>query len=222
VLTGEDGQLQPYSNLFYWAHAWSDKGSTIGEHPHRAFEILSFVIKGSIEHYDSHNRKWIPLKEGDVQIIRSGSGISHSEKINAHSELFQIWFDPDLNKTFGVAATYNDYEGASFPVKKENGFAVKVYTEGGTSFKMVTPGVNIKEVSFTAGEHEYKIGDGKVCSVYLIEGKITVGTSEVNANDFILAGDETSLKFSSPTSGRLFIIETPAKLTYRTYAERHN
>ncbi len=157
-----------------------------------------------------------------MQIIRSGSGISHSEKINAGSEIFQIWFDPDLNKTFGVPATYNDYEAESFAVTKVNGFDVKVFTENGSSFKMVTPGVNIKEISFSAGEHEYKIGDDKICSAYLIEGNITVGNDPASANDFILAGDEQSLKFSAAEPGRLFIIETPAKLSYRTYAERHN
>lgn len=221
VLTGEEGQLQPYSNLFYWAHAWSDEGSTIGEHPHRAFEILSFVIKGSIEHYDSHNRKWTPLKEGDVQIIRSGSGISHSEKINAGSEIFQIWFDPDMNKTYNMPATYNDYEAAGFHVTKVNGFDEKVFTEDGSSFGMVSPGVSIKEISFSAGEHEYKIGAGKVCSAYLIEGKISLDGGSAKANDFILAGDEDSLKFKAEEKGRLFIIETPEKLSYRTYAERH-
>ena len=75
--------MKPYSNLFYWAHAWSDKGSLIGEHPHKAFEILSFVLEGDIEHYDSKLRGWKPLQKGDVQIIRAGSGISHAEKINA-------------------------------------------------------------------------------------------------------------------------------------------
>ena len=38
-------------------------------------------------------------KEGDVQIIRAGNGISHAEEIDDNSEIFQIWFDPNLSKT---------------------------------------------------------------------------------------------------------------------------
>ena len=39
----DGGQLSPYSNLFYWAHAWAPgNDSTIGLHPHRGFEICSF------------------------------------------------------------------------------------------------------------------------------------------------------------------------------------
>jgi redox-sensitive bicupin YhaK (pirin superfamily) len=73
------GKTSPYSNLFYWAHAWSEKGSAIGLHPHQGFEILSFVLTGEIEHYDTKNKTWNTLKAGDVQIIRSGNGISHAE-----------------------------------------------------------------------------------------------------------------------------------------------
>ena len=41
----QDGGLsKPYSNIFYWAHAWTnDKKSTIGLHPHQGFEICSFI-----------------------------------------------------------------------------------------------------------------------------------------------------------------------------------
>ena len=43
------------------------------------------------------------LKEGDVQIIRAGNGISHAEEIDDNSEIFQIWFDPNLSKTLKIS-----------------------------------------------------------------------------------------------------------------------
>ena len=58
----DGGKLKPYSNLFYWADAWTPNSkSTIGLHPHQGFEICSFVIKGSIRHYDTKQNKWIEL-----------------------------------------------------------------------------------------------------------------------------------------------------------------
>ena len=117
----EGGHLKPYSNLFYWAHAWSDNGSTIGLHPHQGFEIMSFVMKGSIEHFDTKLNKWKSLEEGAAQIIRAGNGISHSEKINAGGHMFQIWFDPDLNKTLKQEASYDDYSIDQFPLEEANG-----------------------------------------------------------------------------------------------------
>jgi quercetin 2,3-dioxygenase len=221
VMTDDAEGLQPYSNIFYWAHAWSDKGSTIGEHPHRAFEIMSFVLKGSIEHYDSKNRKWIPLKAGDVQIIRSGSGITHSEKINAGSEMFQIWFDPDLNKTISAPATYNDYAADSFRVNEQNGLAVKTYTEGGANFQLVAPGINIREISFGAGEHTIPVSNDKILSAYIIEGKINIGGEAIVANDFFTASSGVDLEFTASENGKIFIIESPEAVPYKTYAERY-
>ena len=113
----DNGQLRPYSNLFYWAHAWTpDKKSTIGLHPHQGFEICSFILEGSINHFDTKQNKWIPLSEGDVQIIRSGNGISHAEEIDDKSEIFQIWFDPDLSKSLQKEASYDDYSSDDFKV----------------------------------------------------------------------------------------------------------
>ena len=63
---GENGKLKPYSNIFYWAHAWTtNKKSTIGLHPHKGFEICSFVLKGKINHYDANKKKTNRI---DVQI----------------------------------------------------------------------------------------------------------------------------------------------------------
>ena len=86
----EGGKLKPYSNIFYWAHAKASVDSVISLHPHKGFEIISIVLKKGIKHYDALVKKWIDLKKGDVQIIQSGSGISHSEAINKDAAIFQI------------------------------------------------------------------------------------------------------------------------------------
>ena len=115
------GKLKPYSNLFYWAHAWTTtKKSTIGLHPHQGFEICSFVLRGKINHFDSKQNKWIPLSKGDVQIIRAGSGISHAEELDKNSEIFQIWFDPNLENSLKNSASYDDYSVSQFKTKNKN------------------------------------------------------------------------------------------------------
>ncbi len=219
VLSHNPEYLLPYSNIFYWAHAWSDKGSTIGEHPHKAFEIMTFILKGTIEHYDSKNRKWIPLNTGDVQIIRAGSGISHSEKLNAGSHVFQIWFDPDVRKVMGKPASYDDYQSKDFQIASVNGFDVKTYVGDGAPVKMESPGIKITEASFKAGTHKYKLNKDKINSVYLIEGEIDLSGNPMKENDFAVVKNENELTIDSRTSGKIFLIESPAELNYKTYAE---
>ena len=117
----QDGGIsKPYSNIFYWAHAWTpNERSTIGLHPHKGFEICSFILSGSINHYDTKQQRWISLKKDDVQIIRSRGGISHAEELLEKSEIFQIWFDPDISRSLSQEASYDDYKPEDF--YNENG-----------------------------------------------------------------------------------------------------
>ncbi|MDH3215424.1 MAG: pirin family protein [Candidatus Krumholzibacteria bacterium] len=218
----DGGELRPYSSLFYWAHAWTPGAkSLIGEHPHQGFEIMTFVLKGSIEHYDSKNRDWRKLEEGDAQIIRAGSGISHAEMINEASEMFQIWIDPDLGKTLRQPPSYDDYKSASFPVRREHGQSIKTYHGQGSPLTMTTPGITIKDTRFDAGEHKMALDVQQVYSAYLLDGGVTVDGNAVEPKGFTIIKQQESVTVSSSRSFRIFVIESPAKLDYQTYAGRH-
>lgn len=219
VMTHNPAYLLPYSNLFYWAHAWSDKGSTICEHPHKGFEIITFILKGTIEHYDSAGRKWIPIGTGGAQIIRAGSGISHAEKLNAGSHVFQVWFDPNIRRSMQSPATYNDHELKDFLVTANNGFEIRQYIGEGSPLKMESPGVTAVEINFKAGNHKLGLNPDKISSLYLIDGDISTTAGKMKANDFAVIKDEKEFSFETTAGGRLFIIENPVTLDYQTYAE---
>ena len=155
--------LKPYSNLFYWAHAWTPaEKSTIGLHPHQGFEICSFVLKGRINHFDTKQNRWIPLKKGDVQVIRSGNGISHAEEIEKESEIFQIWFDPNLSVSLKQDASYDDYKEKDFNVEDFDGVKKKSILGPKSPMKINTEYILINEYSFKNGTHSLKIKPGSV------------------------------------------------------------
>ncbi|MDX2245735.1 MAG: pirin family protein [Bacteroidia bacterium] len=214
----EGGVGKPYSSLFYWAHAWSDEGSTIGEHPHQGFEIMSFVLKGDIEHYDSKYRRWLPLKAGDTQIIRAGNGISHAEKMNAGSHIFQIWLDPNLKNTLGQPASYDDYREEVFPVTTQPGMTTTWYAGGEGPMKIETPGVEIRKIVFEPGEYSLPAFTDKVYSLYVIEGQGAVSGQKINPDDFAIINEADTINFQAETSTVVFVITSPAKLEYSTYA----
>ncbi|TFK51969.1 RmlC-like cupin [Heliocybe sulcata] len=66
-----------------------------GTHPHREFEIFSYLIHGEIQHGDSMGNKEV-LKRGDVQMTSAGTGIRHSEHAHGEEQLhfLQIWAMP--------------------------------------------------------------------------------------------------------------------------------
>ena len=212
-----DGQ-KPYSTLFYWAHAWSDRGGLIGEHPHKGFEIMSFVLTGEIEHYDSKLKGWKKLKEGDVQIIRAGNGITHAEKINADSSIFQIWFDPNLNETLSKPASYNDYTAASFPVFEDKESKTKVMV-GGTQLQMDSKVDYIQEITFYVSEKTFPLKKDSVYSFFVLEGSLEVSKQKMNKGDYVVikGEDETKLTVIEKNT-KLFIIKTPLDPGFQTYA----
>ncbi len=217
----DGGILRPYSNLFYWAHAWSDSGSTIGEHPHQGFEIMSFVLKGRIEHYDSKLKGWKPLEAGDVQIIRSGSGITHAERLHAGSSIFQIWVDPDITRTLNAEASYNDYPSLDFKVEEGDGFSRKVFSRLGEPISMMTEDLVIYQLSIHAGEIVQDLSSGTILSAFVLEGEADVDGKPVGEGDFIIAREQEKLSLlkQSPVLS-IFIIESPLRPSYTTYAEK--
>lgn len=211
--------IRPYSNLFYWAHAKAVVDSTIGLHPHQGFEICSFVLKGEIRHYDTKLRDWRPLKAGDVQIIRAGNGISHSEWMGKGGEMFQIWFDPNLNKTLSKSASYDDYQENVFPETVVGAATIKHLIGGGSPFTMDTPGVEVQNIELKPGTFQLPIPEGKTGSAYLLEGDAAFDGEPLKVSDFVLIEGQGTLDINSTFGASIFIIFSPSKLDYQTYAQ---
>ncbi|KAF7317610.1 Pirin domain-containing protein [Mycena kentingensis (nom. inval.)] len=70
-----------------------------GTHPHREFEIFSYLVSGQLEHKDSMGNTEI-LKRGDVQLTSAGTGIAHSEKTHGATPVhfLQIWSVPSVSR----------------------------------------------------------------------------------------------------------------------------
>ncbi|PKH03322.1 pirin family protein [Psychromonas sp. MB-3u-54] len=70
--------------------------SGFGRHPHRDMEIVSYIVKGKLTHWDSVTKSDETIGRGHVQAISAGSGIWHSElnKQDDWCRFLQIWIMP--------------------------------------------------------------------------------------------------------------------------------
>jgi redox-sensitive bicupin YhaK (pirin superfamily) len=211
--------IRPYSNLFYWAHAKAVTDSTIGLHPHQGFEICSFVLKGEIKHYDTKLKEWRRLQAGDVQIIRAGNGISHSEWMGKGAEMFQIWFDPNLQKTLEQAASYDDYNADRFPIHQQGNARITQIVGGTSPFEMDSPKVNVQRIRLSAGTATFTLDPSLIYSYYVLEGNLRFNDDATQSSDFILVKAENQLNIHTEGDAELFLISSPAELGYRTYSQ---
>ena len=215
----DGGKGKPHSALFYWAYAKAMVDSTIGLHPHKGFEIMSFVLNGQIRHYDTKLDAWKELNKGDAQIIRAGNGISHSEFMAQDAVMFQIWMDPNLNKTMQQNASYNDYTSTEFLRKVENGITKKIYVGEEGLMLMDTPDIKIEEWTLTEGHFTYEVSGDNYFNAYNLGDEITINGKKFPAHAYLNLDQAETLKFESNGSANLFIIESPKKLGYKTYLE---
>jgi len=75
-------------------------------HPHRGFETVTIVLKGYVDHSDSHGAAG-RYGQGDVQWMTAGAGLQHCEMFplldrnNPNTtELFQVWLNLPKRKKF--------------------------------------------------------------------------------------------------------------------------
>lgn len=81
--------IRVFNDDFVWAGSWFPM------HPHKHFEIMTIMLRGTLTHQDSLWNKET-IREGQVQVTNTGRGISHSEFNEGKEDvlLYQIWFSP--------------------------------------------------------------------------------------------------------------------------------
>lgn len=216
----ENGKLKPFSNIFYWAHAWTPGGrSTIGLHPHHGFEICTFVLKGKINHFDTKLNKWVKLSQGDVQIIRSGNGISHSEELMENSEIFQIWFDPNLRVSLNKLASYDDYKSQDFQILDSKWKKTKIIKNENSRLKMDSEGIEIFQYSYLDNKNdEISLKLDKIHSFFIIDGEISINGKIISKGFFFTVRDQNLLKLKILSNSEIFRISSPKNVSYKTYS----
>jgi len=122
----EPGHWAEFDPFLMLAEDWFVPG-TFGDHPHRGFETVTFVLEGEIEHRDNHGGHGV-LKPGDAQWMTAGRGVIHTEEAGAGgAPSLQLW----LNLPRALKMTeprYQDLRGAHMPIVKDDGAELRIFS----------------------------------------------------------------------------------------------
>jgi len=163
----------------------------------------------------------VALTSGDVQVIRSGSGISHNEKVAKGTRAFQIWFDPGYHAALHREPSYTDYRAGQF-VAYANGPATTVDLIGGSSpVRAVTEGLSVRRTVIEGGGTvDLPVANGTYTVACLVDGSATIAGHASSVNDAVIVTGSAAVAIHAVGRADVFVVSVPAVPSYRPVRQR--
>ena len=184
-------------------------------HPHRGIETVTYMLAGDFEHEDSTGGKG-RMSAGDVQWMKTGSGIIHSEmpamkEGKLHG--FQLWINMPASKKMSKPE-YHYIDSNKIGTHKDESKFVKVIagkfekTEGPINKHNVEPVYFDVEIEKNK-EFNFKLQSTHNSFIYLIEGEIKIGTkthNKIKDSTLVLLNKGEQLKVSALIKSKFLLI----------------
>jgi redox-sensitive bicupin YhaK (pirin superfamily) len=170
------------------------------DHPHKGFELITYLIAGEMEHLDSHGNHGI-LRAGDAQYMLGGAGLVHSEmpteafqRSGGHRHGFQIWVNLSrADKT--LAPRYKDVPSGTIPVAHPaDGVTARVLA--GSSFGLTgpvhtaTPWSYVHVTLAPGARVSQTVPRGWTATAYVFGGVGHAGARELRCGDYAIFADD--------------------------------
>lgn len=188
-----------------------EAGKGFGTHPHDNMEIISIPLEGDLEHKDSMGNVAV-IREGDVQILSAGTGITHSE-FNKNKDrvvkFLQIWIFPREKNltprydqiTIRDIEKVNEFYQVLSPNKDDQG----VWINQDAWFHLG---------KFSKGKSDkYKIKkEGNGVYVFILDGEVEINGEKLSKRDGMGIWDTDSFDVTATDNARVLLMEVPMSL----------
>lgn len=161
-----------------------------GKHPHQNMEIITYVVKGVLEHKDSMGTGSI-IQPGEIQKMSAGTGVEHSEFNHSPDEevhLLQIWIVPEKQS---IPPSYEQKK----IIQQKDKLILLGSREGGENVVTIHQDVKLF-AAYLIGDHsiQYTYEPRRQGWLQLIKGKIKVNEHALTAGDGAAIIDEALIK----------------------------
>jgi quercetin 2,3-dioxygenase len=196
-----------FGTLFAFNDDFVQAGKGFGVHPHMNMEIVSVMLKGSMNHKDSMGYSNV-VHEDWVQIMSAGSGLFHEEYNVGEGDVnfLQIWILP---KQQNIRPRY---QWRQFPKdKRRNTLKTIISSEEGLEHCWINQNTKMvlglydeaQTVSYTFNQVN------KCLFLFVIEGSVTIDGQHVGQRDAIGIWNTYTVSIQTAPNTEFLLIETP-------------
>ncbi len=183
-------------------------GTGFGMHPHRNMEIITFVLKGELEHRDDLGNIEI-MRPGIIQKMTAGRGIRHSEVNPSTSEsveLLQLWIEPStLQLDPGYEMVTYDVEqicNQLHPVVSHQNQVGEGHIHQDTTLYLCNLDAD--------QEIEYTLESERRAFLFVIDGTLQINEEPiVNRRDSLRIFDESAITIKALQQSKILFIDLP-------------
>jgi len=186
-------------------------GMGFGTHPHDNMEIISIPLEGDLQHKDSMGNVAV-IKNGDVQVMSAGTGISHSE-MNKNTDkpvkFLQIWVFPNkqnVTPRYGQV-TLNESE-------RHNRFQQIVSPNEGSEGVWIHQDAWFHLGRFDQGQSvNYELKKkGNWVYAFILSGEVAVNGNDLNKRDAIGVWNTENISFKMNSDSEVLLMEVPIEV----------
>lgn len=192
-------------------------GESFPPHPHRGFEIVTYMIQGSGNHTDSEGNSG-EVRAGGLQRITAGRGMWHGEGGGSgpagpvHG--LQLWINlPRAQKQ--IPPGYQAVQAEQLPEKTLGDARVKVLVGEGSPTELQTPATYLDVTVPAGGSVELPVPSEFQGFAYVLDGSGAFGTNDLAAHEkqVVVLGKpepdaqgETPFKVTAGAAGVRFVL----------------
>jgi redox-sensitive bicupin YhaK (pirin superfamily) len=180
-------------------------GQGFGTHGHRDMEILSYVLEGALEHRDSTGGGGV-IRPGELQFMRAGSGVFHSEYNHSKTEpvhFLQIWILPERRNLAP------GYDQRTFDAKAASERLLLVASGDGRegSIALARDADLLVGRLKTGDRRQHALAEGRHGWLHLARGRARVNGLDLSGGDGLALADEPKVEIEALADAEVLLFD---------------
>jgi redox-sensitive bicupin YhaK (pirin superfamily) len=167
-------------------------GKGFGTHPHRDMEIVTYVLRGELEHRDSLGSHGV-VSPGGVQYVSAGTGVQHSE-FNHSAErdvhFVQMWVLP---RSYGETPLYGQ-ESFSEDARRNQWLLVASGERGVNAPVLLRQDATLRVARLEGTTLTYSFEPSRYGFLFVADGEVTANGEKLAAGDSVRMRGVTELE----------------------------